>query len=315
MREVDKLIRIAKAEIGYIEKKDANYLDQKSANTGFNNYTKYARDLDKIVSFYNGKKQGFPWCDVFVDWCFVKAFGEIKARELLFQPSYSLGAGVGYSKNYFVKNKAYYKDKPQIGDQIFFKNSSGSIMHTGIVCNVDNKYVYTIEGNTSELYDIDSNGGCVCMKKYLLNHKGIDGYGRPRYEDNLKEEDKLVNFLYVYNCDSLNVRKGPGTNYKILRTILYGETVIVYETRNGWSRIGSDEWVSGNYLTQNKPNSKIVKRVYNCLLLNVRNKPSLKGKVVGTLKVGTIVDVYTVVGNWARISLESAKYVYNKYLK
>ncbi|MCH1978243.1 hypothetical protein MCG44_00545 [Lawsonibacter sp. OA9] len=41
---IDKLISVASAEVGYLEKKSNSQLDSKTANAGSNNYTKYARD-------------------------------------------------------------------------------------------------------------------------------------------------------------------------------------------------------------------------------------------------------------------------------
>lgn len=84
MNEITKLIKVAKAEICYLEKKDNKSLDSKNANTCKGNYTKYARDLDNIKDFYNGKKNGYAWCDVFIDWCFVKSFGVERAKELTY---------------------------------------------------------------------------------------------------------------------------------------------------------------------------------------------------------------------------------------
>ena len=156
-------------------------LDSKTANAGDKNYTKYARDLDNIPGFYNGKKQGFAWCDCFVDWCFVKAYGVDNAKRLLFQPDKSLGAGCQYSMNYY-KTKGQLCTSPKIGDQIFFKNSSGEIVHTGLVENVDRSYVYTIEGNTSTASGVVANGGGVCKKKYKLSYNRIVSYGRPKYD-------------------------------------------------------------------------------------------------------------------------------------
>ena len=66
MTAVEKLIRIARNENGYIEKQSNKDLDSKTANAGSSNYTKYARDLYPSL-------QGQPWCDMFVDWCFVQA--------------------------------------------------------------------------------------------------------------------------------------------------------------------------------------------------------------------------------------------------
>lgn len=176
------VVKIATDEKGYLEKKSNSNLDSKTANAGSNNYTKYARDLDAISGFYNGKKQGFPWCDVFVDWCFVKAFGVEAAKKLLCQPDKSLGAGCKYSMNYYKNNKQFYTS-PKIGDQIFFYNSTlKDIAHTGLVYKVDSSYVYTIEGNTSSDSGVIANGGAVAAKKYKLSYNRIAGYGRPKYD-------------------------------------------------------------------------------------------------------------------------------------
>lgn len=190
---IEKLIEIAKREVGYLEKKTNSQLDDKTANAGRNNYTKYARDLDNIPNFYNGRKNGYAWCDVFVDWCFVQAFGVDKAKELLCQPNKSLGAGCYYSARYYKQNKQFFST-PKKGDQIFFKNSKGEECHTGIVIDVDSKYVYTIEGNTSSAKGVISNGGCVRAKSYLLSYKYISGYGRPKYTN----EEVKDNFKIIY---------------------------------------------------------------------------------------------------------------------
>lgn len=179
---VNKVIEIAKAEIGYLEKASNSNLDSKTLNAGRNNYTKYARDLDNIPGFYNGKKNGYPWCDCFVDYCFVEAYGVDNAKRLLCQPNKSLGAGCQYSMNYY-KTKGQLKTTPKIGDQIFFKDASGEVNHTGLVYNVDGNYVYTIEGNTSSDSGVVANGGSVCAKKYSLNYGRIAGYGRPSYDE------------------------------------------------------------------------------------------------------------------------------------
>ena len=178
---VENLIKIAKDEIGYLEKASNNNLDSKTVNAGSDNYTKYARDLDAIPGFYNGKKQGYAWCDCFTDWCFVKAFGVENAKRLLCQPDNSLGAGCEYSMRYY-KNAGRFRTLPTVGDQIFFKDSSGIACHTGIVYAVDKSYVYTIEGNTSSASGVIANGGGVFQKKYSLNYNRTLGYGHPAYD-------------------------------------------------------------------------------------------------------------------------------------
>lgn len=179
MNEIEKVISIAEAEVGYLEKKTNSQLDSKTANAGYGNYTKYARDLDNIKNFYNGKKNGYAWCDIFVDWCFVKAFGKERAMELLNQPERSTGAGCYFSMNFYKKSNQFHTS-PQKGDQIFFQEG-GEITHTGLVYKVDNSKVYTIEGNTSSKAGVVANGGAVAKKSYYLNSSYIAGYGRPKY--------------------------------------------------------------------------------------------------------------------------------------
>lgn len=184
------VVQIALCEVGYLEKKSNANLDSLSANAGDKNYTKYARDLAKIKDFYNGNKNGYAWCDVFVDWCFVQAFGTEDAKRLLCQTGL-LGAGCKYSFNYY-KSKGQSATDPQVGDQIFFKDSSGNIYHTGLVYDVDSKYVYTVEGNTSSASGVVANGGAVEKKKYKLNYKSIAGYGRPAYDTKEKSFPKVT---------------------------------------------------------------------------------------------------------------------------
>ena len=169
------VVSVASAEVGYIEKASNSQLDSKTGNPGSNNYTKYGRDMNAIYPATMDHHS--PWCDSFVDWCFVQGYGVEKAKELL-------GGFDDYTPNSAQKYKdrgAWYTSDPQFGDQIFFKNSV-RICHTGIVYNVDFEYVYTIEGNTSNDAGVVPNGGEVCKKSYKLTDPSIAGYGRPAYD-------------------------------------------------------------------------------------------------------------------------------------
>lgn len=184
-----KVISIAEAEVGYLEKASPQNLDDKTANAGSKNYTKYARDLDAIPGFYNFAKQGYAWCHIFYDWLLVQAFGAEAAKNLLGQPDDSYGAGGLFSARYFERMGRLHKIGPKPGDEIFFWNEAKTdISHSGLVYAADEIYVYTIEGNTSGASGVVANGGGVCKKKYKLTYDRIYGYGRPAYDQEPEEE-------------------------------------------------------------------------------------------------------------------------------
>ena len=178
---IAKLVACAKSQVGYLEKKTNAYLDDKTANAGSNNWNKYARDIDnKYPNFYNGKKNGYSWCDIFVDWCFIECFGYENALKMLYQPEKSVGAGCKYSANYYRAHNAFYR-QPQVGDQVFF-GDYGNEGHTGIVVAVNGNIITTVEGNTSGGYGVESNGDGVYLKKYNISTQYIPGFGRPNWE-------------------------------------------------------------------------------------------------------------------------------------
>lgn len=164
------IVAIALAEVGYREKATNSMLDDKTANSGSNNWTKYARDL-AAAGYYNGNKNGYAWCDVFVDWCFFKAYGAVEGQRIQCQ-SGPLGAGCIYSAQYY-QQKGRYDRKPKVGDQVFFQ-TGGQIGHTGIVVEVTDTTITTVEGNSSDQ---------VKKNTYSRSNGYIAGYGHPLYSD------------------------------------------------------------------------------------------------------------------------------------
>lgn len=168
MSKASDIVNIALAEVGYREKASNAYLDDPQANAGGANWTKYARDL-AAAGYYNGNKNGYAWCDVFVDWCFFKAYGAVEGQRIQCQTG-DLGAGCIYSAQYFMMQGRYDKN-PKPGDQVFF-NVNGSIGHTGIVVEVTGSSIVVVEGNSSDR---------VQKLTYDRNSSRIAGYGHPRY--------------------------------------------------------------------------------------------------------------------------------------
>lgn len=272
-----KVIDVALGEVGYLEKASNANLDDKTANAGNNNKTKYARDLDAL-GFYNGKKQGVAWCDVFVDWCFVKAYGLEAALKLTNQPlgKNNCGAGCRYSRQYY-KNKGQLYDTPQAGDQVFFypKNGIGgaTIQHTGLVYAVDGTYIYTVEGNTSSASGVVANGGAVAKKKYKRSYNRLAGFGRPAYGMTASAEpvkpaeptpeptpapdkDTGVNdgkqrVRIKCNSGKVNIRLGDSTDYGRVAQLSKGTTLeYVATSPTGWHAVRYKKqiaWVSNKY--------------------------------------------------------------------
>lgn len=164
------IVAIALAEVGYREKATNSVLDDKTANSGSNNWTKYARDL-AAAGYYNGNKNGYAWCDCFVDWCFFKAYGAVEGQRIQCQTG-PLGAGCIYSAQYY-QQKDRYDRKPKVGDQVFFQ-TGGQIGHTGIVVEVTDTTITTVEGNSSDQ---------VKKNTYSRSNGYIAGYGHPLYSD------------------------------------------------------------------------------------------------------------------------------------
>lgn len=195
MTNVDKLISFARGEVGYLEKSKSAYksnpniIYEKTKGAGYDNYTKYNYEMHKI--YPSVMDFPAPWCDCFVDWCFYKVFGISTAKSLLCGnfDDYTVA-----SANMYKNKGAWHTSNPKPGDQIFFKNKNG-ICHTGIVRDVDDYYVYTIEGNTSSSSGVVANGGGVFEKKYPIRSANIAGYGRPKYDlvSDLEEITEVTN--------------------------------------------------------------------------------------------------------------------------
>ena len=201
---IDVLISIAKAEVGYHE--------------GANNHTKYGDEMHAIQP--SNMDKNAAWCDAFVDWCILQlcyafGYGPEMARKVLCG---DFDDYTYFSVNHYKKAKRW-TTKPGVGYQIFF----GGTGHTGIVYKVTSTKVYTIEGNKSDE---------VRYCEYDINDSRIIGYGMPRYEllgdvvisddnSNIKNNTTDVAHIVEYDgivntkTDPLNIRTGPGSNYKV----------------------------------------------------------------------------------------------------
>lgn len=162
---INAVIKVAQDEVGYLEKKSNAQLDSKTANAGYNNYTKYWRDIKPSY-------QTEPWCAIFISWIFMKAFGLAMAKKLLKHWPYVYCPTLG---SLFTKNA-----NPKVGDIVIFYRS-GEFRHTGLVTKVRGDKFWTIEGNTSGASGIVANGGGVCAKSYYNSKLPGTKFCTPNY--------------------------------------------------------------------------------------------------------------------------------------
>ena len=96
--------------------------------------------------------------------------------------------------------------------------------------------IATGEGNTSKFYSYDQNWNGKAMKKVCHTYTDFLGVLRPPRKVKA----------------ALNVRKGAGTNYEVVDEIKKGTLVTIYEydKTKKWGRIGTNKWVSLNYVKE-----------------------------------------------------------------
>lgn len=204
---VEKVIAEALKWVGYLEKASNAYLEDYTKNAGYNNYTIFAK---RYYEYYGENFQGQPWCAMYVTDVLAFSLGKETQERLMPHFAYC-PTGV----NWFKKQGQWHSSSPQKGDIIFFKDSSGTACHVGIVYQVGSGYVYTVEGNTSSGNSLVPNGGGVYKKSYSLGYKRILGYGRPKYiqaeENNWQKNclNKLIKRGYVSNPEEWSEFASP----------------------------------------------------------------------------------------------------------
>ena len=93
-------------------------------------------------------------------------------------------------------------------------------------------------------------------------------------------------------ADTLNIRAGAGTKYKVVAHAKQGGEYDVFEISGSWGRINGG-WINLKYTTYNNtPTSTSYKVKITANVLNVRNGADMKYKVNTTVRKG---EVYTIV--------------------
>ena len=234
---VKPIINWAENERNYTEKDSLTDLDDKTKNAGDDNYTKYSQEVDAL-GIFSAQVQGQPWCATWVTDGFINTYGVDKGLDMLCQPNKNSNAACcGDAAEYYQKAGRWYTS-PQVGDQVFFKTTKYQYAHTGIVTEVTDTEVTTIEGNTSSEKGVISNAGAVTKKHYPVGYSGFKGFGRPKYEAKQEEPD-FEPYVVRLTAIALNVRTGPGTQYPVAMVIRGGGAFTIVAEENGFGKLKS----------------------------------------------------------------------------
>lgn len=304
-----RAIAIAKAENGTKE-------------TG-NNINKFAAYIDKnCPGFYNGKKQGVPYCDVFFDYCIIKdCDGDYKkAEKVLCQPANSAGAGCVYSYGYYKAAKRTGKT-PKLGAQVFFGTSEKSLTHTGMVIAINGNKFTTEEGNSDNM---------VKQHTYTLGAKGskVFGFGYPKYDpEPVEQKEDTATTPEPVEKPVADPKPEPVVPVKPTKSIdEYAKEVIAGKWGNNPQRAIKMKAAGIDYdAVQKRVNEilgagqssssgkKYTINVSKNSYLNVRPGPSTSYPSIGKLYAGNTVTVYEKKGSWGKIG--TGKWVSMDYLK
>lgn len=119
--------------------------------------------------------------------------------------------------------------------------------------------------------------------------------------------------LKVVNTNSLNVRSGAGTKYRVLGKLTKDTKISIISESNDWSKFTYTKktaYVNSKYLI----NSSTTKYV-NTDSLNVRSGPGTRYKILGKLKINTKINIISENNGWSKFTYNGkTAYVSSEYL-
>ena len=198
--------------------------------------------------------------------------------------------------------------------RVHFRTGAGTNYSSIGILDKGVKVSYISESGNWTKVEYDSKTGYICSD-YL--EKG---------ESNATP----TSTMYTTPEIGLNLRKGPGTSYSVIRTLSKGTAVTVHSSSNGWSKIsvnGVEGYVSTSFLSSTNPstNSSTSNETTSTPTttmyvtpdagLNLRKGAGTSYSVVKTLSKGTAVTVHSSNNGWSNVSANGVEgYVSTSYL-
>lgn len=142
---------------------------------------------------------------------------------------------------------------------------------------------------------------------------------KPQTESKPEAESASTKTMYV-TANSLNVRKGPGTNYAIVGSLKNGKEAAVISISNGWAKINFNSgiaYVSEQYLSKSNPydfSNVSTEGVFNLTPEKLDKVASGAKKyyseLVGSMAVADITTKLRACGYVAQLAHESGNFYY-----
>lgn len=141
----------------------------------------------------------------------------------------------------------------------------GNYNSTKIEFEVDDAHVMDAIFELIEKFEEENKGVKIEIKR---DNFDFSVYTFEEKQFDTKEARATEELATVYNCSSLNVRKGAGTNYKAIAWLQKGDDVVVLDrtSNSSWAKIRTNKdiigWVSKRYLTnyRNGSSSEVIQK-------------------------------------------------------
>ena len=139
------------------------------------------------------------------------------------------------------------------------------------------------------------------------------------------QEESPYSGIAVAICDSyVNVRSGPGTEYKILGKIYKNCAAEILEESNGWYKMTSGNltgYIKAEYFATGEEAGRLAEELgrkvgkVTASALRLRKEPSLDAKIVTMIPRGEKVAVVYEDNEWVKVQADGTEgWVYKEYL-
>ena len=216
----------------------------------------------KYGAWYGSSFTYSQWCGMFVAWCANQA----GIPTTIIQKT-------AKANNYRSSGTYHYKEDytPKRGDIVLYnpmtngysgsyywpeKNADGTYSessHVAIVCSYDatNKKIWVVHGN--------GTGDKVCYNSVSVSSDAIQAFVTPAYSGSSGSSGSSLPLYDYINGDSVNMRKGPGTDYDKVGSYNTGTSVEILDTvTNGagetWHQVeilssGATGYIRSDFIT------------------------------------------------------------------